>query len=60
MYNRLGATHANSGKTDLAKQYYSAALDLDAGYVRARYNLAVASMNTGVRFSSPIDQCTSD
>ncbi|GAA6010025.1 tetratricopeptide repeat protein [Rhodotorula paludigena] len=47
LYNRLGATHANSGKTDLAKQYYSAALDLDAGYVRARYNLAVASMNTG-------------
>lgn len=33
-------------------QYYHAALDLDPGYVRARYNLAVASMNVGVRSSS--------
>ncbi|GAA5911617.1 hypothetical protein JCM6882_008055 [Rhodosporidiobolus microsporus] len=47
LFNRLGATYANSGKTDTAVQYYLAALDLDPGYVRARYNLAVASMNLG-------------
>ncbi|KWU43194.1 TPR-like protein, partial [Rhodotorula sp. JG-1b] len=47
LFNRLGATYANSGKTDAAMQYYHAALDLDPGYVRARYNLAVACMNVG-------------
>ncbi|BGO99988.1 hypothetical protein NBRC10513v2_004212 [Rhodotorula toruloides] len=47
LYNRIGATYANSGKTDLAMQYYHAALDLDPGYVRARFNLAVATMNLG-------------
>ncbi|GAA5898233.1 tetratricopeptide repeat protein [Sporobolomyces salmoneus] len=47
LYNRLGATYANSGKTDLAIQYYLAALDLQPGYVRARFNLAVANMNLG-------------
>ncbi|BGP16742.1 hypothetical protein JCM10213_006508 [Rhodosporidiobolus nylandii] len=47
LFNRLGATYANSGKTDLAMQYYGAALDIDPGYVRARFNLAVANMNTG-------------
>jgi len=30
-------------------QYYLAAIDIDPGYVRARFNLAVANMNTGVR-----------
>ncbi|GAA5906882.1 hypothetical protein JCM8208_000067 [Rhodotorula glutinis] len=47
LFNRLGATLANSGKTDLAMQYYLAAIDIDPGYVRARFNLAVANMNTG-------------
>ncbi|GAA6018780.1 hypothetical protein JCM11491_003444 [Sporobolomyces phaffii] len=47
LYNRLGATYANSGKTELAIQYYLAALDLQPGYVRARFNLAVANMNQG-------------
>ncbi|GAA5873442.1 hypothetical protein JCM1840_007385 [Sporobolomyces johnsonii] len=47
LFNRLGATLANSGKTDLAIQYYLAALDLQPGYVRARFNLAVANMNLG-------------
>ncbi|GAA6025737.1 hypothetical protein JCM8202_005254 [Rhodotorula sphaerocarpa] len=47
LFNRLGATYANSGNTDAAMQYYLAALDRDPGYVRARYNLAVASMNIG-------------
>ncbi|GAA5965520.1 hypothetical protein JCM3765_007362 [Sporobolomyces pararoseus] len=47
LYNRLGATYANSGKTELAIQYYLAALDIQPGYVRARFNLAVANMNLG-------------
>lgn len=54
LFNRLGATLANSGKTELAMQYYVAAIDLDPGYVRARFNLAVANMNTGVRRLSPL------
>ncbi|GAA5922221.1 hypothetical protein JCM1841_000682 [Sporobolomyces salmonicolor] len=47
LFNRLGATLANSGKTELAIQYYLEALDLQPGYVRARFNLAVANMNLG-------------
>jgi tetratricopeptide (TPR) repeat protein len=56
LFNRLGATYANSGKTDAAMQYYHAALDLDPGYVRARYNLAVACMNVGVGLLR-LDEC---
>ncbi|KAM0750293.1 hypothetical protein T439DRAFT_326252 [Meredithblackwellia eburnea MCA 4105] len=47
LYNRLGATLANSGKTDAAIQYYVEALELQPAYVRARFNLAVANMNLG-------------
>ncbi|ORY89823.1 hypothetical protein BCR35DRAFT_287869 [Leucosporidium creatinivorum] len=47
LFNRLGATFANSGKTELAIQYYLEALDIQPGYVRARFNLAVANMNLG-------------
>ncbi|SGY13720.1 BQ5605_C010g05955 [Microbotryum silenes-dioicae] len=45
LFNRLGATFANSGKTDLAIQYYVEALEIQPNYVRARFNLAVANMN---------------
>lgn len=45
LFNRLGATLANSGKTELAIQYYLEALSIQPTYVRARFNLAVASMN---------------
>lgn len=41
----MGATFANSGKTELAIQYYLEACALRPGYVRARFNLAVANMN---------------
>ncbi|KAI5476437.1 peroxisomal biogenesis factor 5 [Pseudohyphozyma bogoriensis] len=47
LFNRLGATLANSGKTDLSIQYYLEALELHPAYVRARFNLAVANMNLG-------------
>lgn len=48
LYNRLGATLANSGKTDEAIRYYHEALEIQPAYVRARFNLAVANMNLGV------------
>ncbi|KAL8293513.1 hypothetical protein RQP46_000214 [Phenoliferia psychrophenolica] len=47
LYNRLGATLANSGKTDEAIRYYQEALEIQPAYVRARFNLAVANMNLG-------------
>ncbi|KAK4704746.1 peroxin-5, partial [Phenoliferia sp. Uapishka_3] len=47
LYNRLGATLANSGKTDEAIKYYHEALEIQPAYVRARFNLAVANMNLG-------------
>lgn len=49
LFNRLGATLANSGKTELAIQYYLEALEIQPAYVRARFNLAVANMNLSVR-----------
>jgi peroxin-5 len=53
LFNRLGATLANSGKTELAIQYYLEALSIQPTYVRARFNLAVASMNLSVRPALP-------
>lgn len=47
LYNRLGATHANSGRAKQAMQYYFRALELQPEYARARYNLAVASLSMG-------------
>ena len=47
LYNRLGATHANSGRAEQAMQYYFRALELQPTYARARYNLAVASISLG-------------
>jgi peroxin-5 len=51
LFNRLGATFANSGKTELAIQYYLEALDIQPSYVRARFNLAVANMNLAVSWA---------
>jgi len=36
LYNRLGATLANGGRSEEALQYYEQALELNPGYVRAR------------------------
>lgn len=47
LYNRLGATHANSGRPEQAMQYYFKALELQPSYARARYNLAVSSISLG-------------
>ncbi|PIL36163.1 transporter [Ganoderma sinense ZZ0214-1] len=45
LYNRVGATLANSGHPDEALQYYYAALDLNPGYIRARFNLGISCTN---------------
>lgn len=45
LYNRVGATMANSGRADEALQYYYRALELNPGYIRARYNLGISCIN---------------
>lgn len=47
MWNRLGASLANSNRPEEAIQAYHKALTLKPSFVRARYNLAVSSMNIG-------------
>ncbi|KAI6026335.1 hypothetical protein BKA83DRAFT_4241994 [Pisolithus microcarpus] len=43
LYNRVGATMANSGRADEALQYYYRALELNPGYIRARYRYEEAA-----------------
>ncbi|KAF9454044.1 TPR-like protein [Macrolepiota fuliginosa MF-IS2] len=45
LYNRVGATMANSGHADEALQYYYKALELNPGYIRARFNLGISCIN---------------
>ncbi|KAF8628859.1 hypothetical protein AX15_003652 [Amanita polypyramis BW_CC] len=45
LYNRVGATMANSGHAEEALQYYYKALELNPGYIRARYNLGISCIN---------------
>ncbi|KAI6045957.1 hypothetical protein EDC04DRAFT_2631194 [Pisolithus marmoratus] len=45
LYNRVGATMANSGRANEALQYYYRALELNPGYIRARYNLGISCIN---------------
>ncbi|AET37626.1 Pex5p Ecym_1396 [Eremothecium cymbalariae DBVPG len=47
MWNRLGASLANSNRSEEAIQAYHRAIQLKPAFVRARYNLAVSSMNIG-------------
>jgi peroxin-5 len=48
LWNRLGATMANSGRSEEAIQAYERALELRPNFVRARYNLGVSCINMGV------------
>ncbi|KAI6814147.1 TPR-like protein [Hortaea werneckii] len=48
LWNRLGATLANSGRSEEAIEAYNRALDLRPNFVRARYNLGVSCINLGV------------
>ena len=45
MWNRLGATLANSGRSEQAIDAYSKALQLNPGFVRARYNLGISCIS---------------
>lgn len=47
LWNRLGATLANSGKSEDAIAAYSRALEENPNFVRARYNLGVSCINIG-------------
>ncbi|KAF8320909.1 TPR-like protein [Clavulina sp. PMI_390] len=45
LYNRVGATLANSGRASEALAYYYRALELNPSYIRARFNLGISSVN---------------
>jgi peroxin-5 len=47
LWNRLGATLANSGRSEEAIDAYSRALSNRPNFVRARYNLGVSCINIG-------------
>ncbi|ORY62165.1 uncharacterized protein BCR38DRAFT_410609 [Pseudomassariella vexata] len=47
LWNRMGATLANSGKSEEAIAAYERALTLRPNFVRARYNLGVSCINMG-------------
>lgn len=47
LYNRVGATLANSGAADQAISYYYRALELNPGYIRARFNLGISCISLG-------------
>lgn len=47
LWNRLGATLANSGRSEEAIAAYERALTLHPNFVRARYNLGVSCINIG-------------
>ncbi|KAI5861737.1 TPR-like protein [Durotheca rogersii] len=47
LWNRLGATLANSGRSEEAIAAYEKALTLRPNFVRARYNLGVSCINMG-------------
>ncbi|KZP34363.1 TPR-like protein [Athelia psychrophila] len=45
LYNRVGATLANSGRANDALEFYYGALSLNPAYIRARYNLGISCNN---------------
>ncbi|KAI9572297.1 hypothetical protein HD554DRAFT_2168520 [Boletus coccyginus] len=45
LYNRVGATMANSGQAINALEYYRRALELNPAYIRARFNLGISCIN---------------
>ncbi len=47
LWNKLGATYANSNRNEEAIEAYYNALQLCPGFVRARYNLGIGCMNLG-------------
>ncbi|VDC06954.1 unnamed protein product [Peniophora sp. CBMAI 1063] len=47
LYNRVGATLANSGASENATAFYYRALELNPAYIRARFNLGISCINLG-------------
>jgi len=47
LWNKLGATLANSNRSSEALDAYNRALDINPGYVRCLYNLGIAYTNLG-------------
>ncbi|KAF9272895.1 hypothetical protein BGZ68_001995 [Mortierella alpina] len=47
LWNKYGATLANSHNTSAAIEAYFNALNINPSYIRARYNLAIACINLG-------------
>ncbi|KND01115.1 uncharacterized protein SPPG_04205 [Spizellomyces punctatus DAOM BR117] len=47
LWNKLGATLANSSTSDRAIDAYFHALEINPSYIRARYNLAICCMQMG-------------
>ncbi|XP_063821967.1 peroxisomal targeting signal 1 receptor [Ostrinia nubilalis] len=47
LWNRLGATLANSERSEEAVEAYHHALNLEPGFIRARYNVGITCMNLG-------------
>lgn len=47
LWNKLGATLANSGESEKAMEAYFNALQINPSYIRARYNLAIACIQIG-------------
>lgn len=47
LWNRLGATLANSGRSEEAIAAYGEALTMNPNFVRAKYNLGVSCINIG-------------
>lgn len=45
LWNRLGATLANSDRSEEAVDAYHEALNLEPGFIRARYNVGITCMN---------------
>jgi tetratricopeptide (TPR) repeat protein len=48
LWNRVGATLANSGHADQALEYYARAIEMNPLYIRARYNMGIALSNLKV------------
>lgn len=48
LYNRLGATLSNSGRSSEAIGYYHHALGLQPGFVRCHFNLSISCLNLKV------------
>lgn len=55
LWNRLGASYANSNRPEQAIESYSRALQLNPNFVRARYNLGVSFINMGM-YRDAVDQ----